>query len=46
MNIKKIFIPWMGLSVIASIASAVQVYRTDGDLLWISALIQYWRAAQ
>ncbi len=39
MNIKKIFIPWMLLSVIASIASAVQVYRTGADLLWVGALL-------
>ena len=39
MNIKKIFIPWMLLSVISSIASAVQVYRTDVDLLWVGALL-------
>ncbi len=39
MNIKKIFIPWVLLSAIASILSAVQIYRTEGDPIWLGALI-------
>ncbi len=39
MNINKIFIPWMLVSVIASIIAAVQIYRTSGGFLWVAVLL-------